>query len=80
MTYQCLTCGQETEEPPWHKARVLGFNPDIHCVVNANAFGKISKCQSAGVCEWCKFYKAVTQEVSSGIGGRKIYVLRRFPK
>lgn len=75
--YVCPTCGKPDKKPLFMIADEAGFIDGEHCAINRAAFGKVSRCQNNGLCEWCRFGMAVTELRPEGIGGRMIRVLKR---
>ena len=74
---KCHTCGGEDTRLAM-VARAKGFTSGFHCAINANAFGKVSRCfGDGGLCEFCTFYLAVTEMRPEGIGGRMRRMIKK---
>ena len=76
--YICPLCKQFCAKPEYKKADENGFNPGIHCQINRANFGKVSPCFGKnGLCEFCQFFLAVTEERKEGIGGRMRRMIKK---
>lgn len=62
---RCPTCGQFAEPPRIARLRDAGFDPLIHCEINAAHFERITPCigrddpKVLRVCRLCKIGKAL---------------------